>query len=1044
MVIKTVPRFTRLVASAALGSLVGGCLLAACDRPQSPETVVAAVSGSTATATATAASASLTLQVLANSCGANQVQNFFQVTNTGSTAVPLSAIQIKFWPDDTTGQKVVPQVSFGGCVSDAGNSTCVHQVTGVTAAPTSFSACGTGPQKQANWEITVSNTDKTLLPPGATWSNIQSQVHLTNFGNFSPGAANWYSSCVSGGSGSYVNTGTFALYQSGQLVRTSTGVPPACRAPSGTQTITGNVPPAVATAPLVGSLAAATVLSLNISLKLQSNGAPGSGFPPVTTFIDQLSNPTAASRPAPLTPAGFAAAYGPTATDYNHLTSFATTNGLTVARTFTARNMLAVTGTVAAIENAFSVTLNVYRRPDGTTFYAPANDPSLTPGASVASIPILGISGLDNFAPPIPAGGSVTTFGCTQSPVGLENAFYGSDFANAYFSGCASRLGQGQNQTVALYEQDSYNPSNITAYTQGTLFGETALNVPANLTNVTQELVPSSTPIAFGKATFTPGLEEGEVELDMTMVLAVAPRANLIVYEGSGVPATTILSQIADDDLAQTISSSWFWGFSTNNEQLTEQSIFYQYAAQSQSFFLASGDLGALVASSPYNSKVASPLPSAAEPMIVSPYITTVGGTELTTTSTVGSVGTYASETAWNDTTGPRTVNGIPQNSVTTGGFCTGTSPSSPGAAPLSSLPIPSWQTGVGSTNGEVTTNPSNARMAPDVSLIATGIAGVNNKGGIACTGGTSASAPLWAAFTALINQANGVGGPSSTSPIGFLNPALYHFAATTPSAFNDIADGSNNNWFDDGQKIEGSSDGAGIPLPPTAETVSTSKPPVNTFSALPGAPLAGTSESPGLYHAVAGYDLVTGLGTPTCNLLAALAPSLAIPPPPPPPPPPHVIIKYSQLNEACTFYSDSLDPGAIASAGSGNAYVFFGITGIENDGNAPFSVDLANLFVPPGVFASPIGSDLELSLYAPFAEDTSVVVPANFDLEYQVDAFVGFAVLPRISDTTVASFFLNYSLNPSDPSVTNPQVTFIRTNNPAVTSFSISDPCSL
>ena len=49
------------------------------------------------------------------------MENFFQVTNNGTTAVPLSSIQIKFWPDDTSGQKVVPQVFYGGCVSDAGN-----------------------------------------------------------------------------------------------------------------------------------------------------------------------------------------------------------------------------------------------------------------------------------------------------------------------------------------------------------------------------------------------------------------------------------------------------------------------------------------------------------------------------------------------------------------------------------------------------------------------------------------------------------------------------------------------------------------------------------------------------------------------------------------------------------------------------------------------------------------------------------------------------------------------------------------------------------
>src|SRR5262249_28257213 len=154
--------------------------------PASNEPVISALSR----ATPVAASTGLTLQVLTNSCGANQVQNFFQVTNNGTTAVPLSAIQIKFWPDDTSGQRVVPQVFYGGCVSNAGTPSCVHQVSGVTAAPaTSFSACGPGPQQQANWEITVSNTDNALLLPGATWSNLQSQVHLANFGNFSPGTA---------------------------------------------------------------------------------------------------------------------------------------------------------------------------------------------------------------------------------------------------------------------------------------------------------------------------------------------------------------------------------------------------------------------------------------------------------------------------------------------------------------------------------------------------------------------------------------------------------------------------------------------------------------------------------------------------------------------------------------------------------------------------------------------------------------------------------------------------------------------------------------
>lgn len=41
-------------------------------------------------------SASLQLKVLTNSCGANQMQDFFQVINTGTTAVKLSDIKIKY------------------------------------------------------------------------------------------------------------------------------------------------------------------------------------------------------------------------------------------------------------------------------------------------------------------------------------------------------------------------------------------------------------------------------------------------------------------------------------------------------------------------------------------------------------------------------------------------------------------------------------------------------------------------------------------------------------------------------------------------------------------------------------------------------------------------------------------------------------------------------------------------------------------------------------------------------------------------------------
>src|ERR1700722_7683772 len=108
---------------------------------------------------------------------------------------------------------------------------------------------------------------------------------------------------------------------------------------------------------------------------------------------------------------------------------------------------------------------------------------------------------------------------------------------------------------------------------------------------------------------------------------------------------------------------------------------------------------------------------------------------------------------------------------------------------------------------------------------------------------------------------------------MGFANSTLYSLAAD----FNDIADGTNNNWFDNGQLVEtgsvppvtGTQPSVALPF---AISYDSSNNQVNSL--LPGAAPPGTSEAAGLYHAVTGYDLATGLGTPTCKLVYALAPS--------------------------------------------------------------------------------------------------------------------------------------------------------------------------
>jgi len=115
-------------------------------------------------------------------------------------------------------------------------------------------------------------------------------------------------------------------------------------------------------------------------------------------------------------------------------------------------------------------------------------------------------------------------------------------------------------------------------------------------------------------------------------------------------------------------------------------------------------------------------------------------------------------------------------------------------------------------------------RDYPDVAMAADNIDTRYDDGVEAAESGTSAAAPLWAGFMALVNQqAASLGKPSA----GFINPAIYAIGKGTnytpyASAFHDITTGNN----------------------------------------------GSTTQ----YPAVAGYDLCTGWGTPTVHLINALA----------------------------------------------------------------------------------------------------------------------------------------------------------------------------
>jgi len=488
------------------------------------------------------------------------------------------------------------------------------------------------------------------------------------------------------------------------------------------------MPQAVSHLAPIERLRASDKMKLAISLPLRDQQG-------LANLLIRLYDPSSPDYRKFLTPAQFTEKFGPSVKDYQAVIDFARAHGLNVTHRHANRVVLDVEGSVSDIEKTLNVKMHTYEHPkEKRKFFAPDAEPTVDP-----PVPLLQISGLDNYSMPRPAlrakpalqGGAAAP--ATGSAPG--GGFAGNDFRAAYLPGVTIT---GSGQSIGLLEFDGYYASDITAY-------ENQFDLPqVPLVNV---------PVDGG--VITTGTWNSEVALDIEMAISMTPGVSAIyVYEA---PNTTglwidLLSRMANDNLAKQLSCSWY-SFSTAPFPAAEQ-IFQQMAAQGQSFLSASGDGDAFTGGISFPED--------------SPNITQVGGTTLTTT---GPGGSYVSEKVWN------------------WGYNAGTGTywgSSGGISPY--YTIPNYQQDVSMMTNQGSTT---MRNIPDVALTADNVYVRYNNGGTGNFGGTSCAAPLWAAFIALVNQRAAENG---RPPVGFLNPALYA-AGKDPiyaSLFHDTATGNN------------------------------------------------------------------------------------------------------------------------------------------------------------------------------------------------------------------------------------------------------------
>ena len=255
---------------------------------------------------------------------------------------------------------------------------------------------------------------------------------------------------------------------------------------------------------------------------------------------------------------------------------------------------------------------------------------------------------------------------------------------------------------------------------------------------------------------------EGEESLDTEWASGVAPGSQVRVYASGGLDFTSldlaldaIIADVAQRPGLRQVSISLGIGetylHGPKGEIATQHQKYLQLAAAGVNVFVSSGDAG----SNPGPTGHLSNGPLQPEYASSDPCVVGVGGTTLV----LDAAGAVTSETGW------------------AGG----------GGGKSHYFPRPAWQVGAGISRGA-------QRLVPDVSLTADPahgamlvLNGSPMQGGI---GGTSWSAPVWAAFCALINDGRSQQGKPSAP---FLPTQIYKLMGT--AAFKDISSGSNGHY---------------------------------------------------------------------------------------------------------------------------------------------------------------------------------------------------------------------------------------------------------
>ena len=587
-------------------------------------------------------------------------------------------------------------------------------------------------------------------------------------------------------------------------------------------------------------------------------------------FAAAVSDPKSPQFRHYLTPARFAARFGPTTAQLDAVTSWLRGTGLTI--TGTNQHYVSVHGSVADAQAAFGVAIHSFADRTGT--HRAPTGPATVPASVSAAV--LGVTGLDDApamahpADDVPPTAPVTlratpcstysgqSMATTEPPVSGQTV----PWTNCGYTPQQIRSGygidkvgfDGRGSTVAI----------VDAYASPTLAAdETTYNKHYGRPDFAPGQLVQDIPAAGWNSVDACGgnVWYPEEAMDIEAVHDIAPAATVdMVYAASCNDPDLLdaLSRVVDKHLADIVSSSWgleLDGSVTQALRDSYEQVFKQGAAEGIGFYFSTGDCGYYDPNTRCGAADGS-IAKQVEYPVDDPWVTGVGGTTLA----LDGNGRQLWQTGWGDDRSALSADGRSWGapSYYDGG----------GGGVSTNYPQPTYQAGVvpnvlatALPDGSTATKPM--RVSPDVSMdgdnstgLLVGYTQQFADGSVAYHeerwAGTSLSCPLFAGMQALAQQAGGYG------PIGFANPQIYTRYGS--SAYTDVTD---------------------HPLGPDTPLAVVRNDYTNVHDgSTPITTALRTFGEDGALHTTTGFDDVTGVGTPSGDYVGSYNGNHPGPPP--------------------------------------------------------------------------------------------------------------------------------------------------------------------